>query len=185
MLPVVGWQVLFGAQLSPAGHEPQLRVPPQPSAMVPQPLPGQVFGVHVWVTQTLFVHVALVAQVPQASLPPQPSAMLPQFLPCAAQVVGVQVLPPWQVPFVHVSPTGQEHVIVPPQPSVSVPQAEPTPPEPQLVGTHVGWQVPLLDALHDSPAAQPQFSVPPQPSGRVPHESPCAPVGHALTVQPH
>jgi hypothetical protein len=98
--------------------------------------------------------------------------MLPQFLPCAAHVVGVHVPPVWQVPLVHVSPTGHVQVIVPPQPSDTLPHALPTPPEPQVFGTHVGMQVPLLVELQLSPAAQLHDSVPPQPLGIVPQESP-------------
>jgi hypothetical protein len=142
-------------------------------------------GVHVWVTQTLFVHTAFVPHVPHASEPPQPSGIDPQFFPCAAQVVGVQVPPVWQLPLVHVSPVGQVQVIVPPHPSATEPHALPTPPDPQPLGTHVGWHVPLLVALHVSPEVQAHESVPPQPSGIVPQVSPVLPAGHALTVQPH
>src|SRR6516225_4734385 len=112
---------------------PQLSVPPHPSAIEPQLLVGQVFGVHVCVTQTLFVHVAFTAHVPQLSVPPHPLGMLPQSLPCA------------------------EHVIGPPHPSETVPHLLPTPPEPQVIGTHAGWHVPLLVALHVSPDTQVQL----------------------------
>jgi hypothetical protein len=57
MFPLEGWQVLFGAQVSPVGQTPQLSVPPQPSGMLPQEFEGQVLGVQVLVTQTLPVHV--------------------------------------------------------------------------------------------------------------------------------
>ena len=97
----------------------------------------------------------------------------------------MHVPPVWHVPLVHVSPTGQVHVIVPPQPFDSVPQALPTPPDPHDVGTHAGWQVPLVEALQVSPEAHEQLSVPPQPFGMLPHESPWAPAGHVLTVHPH
>jgi hypothetical protein len=110
-VPPVGWQVLLGEQVSPLGHVPQLSVPPQPSGIVPQLFVGQVFGLHVCVTHTLFVHVALTGHVPQLSVPPHPSGMLPQFFPCAEHVVGVQPPPVWQVPLVQVSPTGQLQVI--------------------------------------------------------------------------
>ena len=73
-----------------AVQDPQISVPPQPSEIVPQLPVGQVFGMQVCGTQTLFVHVALTAQVPQLSVPPQPSGIVPQFFPCAAHVVGVQ-----------------------------------------------------------------------------------------------
>jgi hypothetical protein len=86
---------------------------------------------------------------------------------------------------VHVSPTGQEQVIVPPQPSETVPHLLPTPPEPHVSGTQLGWQVPLLAALHVSPDTQEQLRVPPQPFGMLPHVSPVLPAGHVLTVHPH
>jgi hypothetical protein len=103
----------------------------------------------------------------------------------AEHVVGVQPPPVWQVPFVHVSPTGQVHVIWPPQPSETAPHLAPTPPEPQVIGTQFGWHVPLLVPLHVSPVAHEQVSVPPQPFGIVPHVSPVFPAGHVLTVHPH
>ena len=62
--------------------------------------------------QVPFVQVWPASQVPQVSMPPQPSAMPPQVAPCAAQVVGVQVVPlvlPVQVWVVglQVMPVGQ------------------------------------------------------------------------------
>src|SRR5215510_9650338 len=90
-----------------AVQTPQVRVPPQPSGMVPQFLPwaAQVVGVQgAGVPQTLATppppQVWGAVQTPQVSVPPQPSGMVPQFLPCAAHVVGVPA-----------------HVSVPPQPS--------------------------------------------------------------------
>ena len=172
MFPELGWHVFAGEHVSPAGHEPQLSVPPQPSGMLPHEFVGQVLGVHVLVTHTLPVHVALVAHVPQLRVPPQPSGMLPQFFDWAAQVVGVHVPPVWHVPLVHVSPTGQVQLIVPPQPSETLPHALPTPPEPHVFGTQVGMHVPLAVALQVSPDPQLQEREPPHPSGTVPHESP-------------
>ena len=84
---------MLGEHVSPAGQEPQLSVFPQPSGIVPHEPEGHVFGVHVCVTQTLLVQVALAAHVPQLSVLPQPSGMVPQFLPCAAHVVGVHPVP--------------------------------------------------------------------------------------------
>jgi hypothetical protein len=101
MVPPPAWHVLLGEHVCPLGQVPQLSVLPHPSAMVPQPLAGHVFGVQVCGTHTLFTQVAFTAQVPQLSVPPQPSAMLPQFLPWAAQVVGVHP-GAWHVPPVHV-----------------------------------------------------------------------------------
>jgi hypothetical protein len=86
---------------------------------------------------------------------------------------------------VHVSPTGQVHVIWPPQPSETVPHALPTPPDPHARGTQVGWQVPLPAPLHVSPVAHEQFKLPPQPSGIAPQPSPVLPAGQVLTEQPH
>jgi hypothetical protein len=110
-VPPLGWQVLLGEHVCPLGQVPQLRVPPQPSGTVPQLFVGHGFGVQVCVMHTLFVHVALTGHVPQLRVPPHPSGMPPQFLAWAEHVVGVQPPPVWQVPFVHVSPTGQAHVI--------------------------------------------------------------------------
>lgn len=153
--------------------------------MDPQEFGGQVLGVHVLVTQTFAVQVALLAHVPQLSVPPQPSGIAPQFFPWAAHVVGVHVPPVWQVPPVHVSPTGHPHVIVPPHPFGRVPHALPVPPDPQLVGTQLGWQVPLLAALHVSPDAHEHCNVPPHPSGMLPQVSPWLPAAHPFTEHPH
>jgi hypothetical protein len=183
--PPLGWQVLLGAHVCPLGHVPQLSVPPQPSGIVPQEFAGQVFGVHVCVTHTLFVQVALTGHVPQLSVLPQPSEIVPQFLACAEHVVGVQPPPAWHVPFVHVWPTGHAQVIWPPQPSDTVPHLLPTPPEPHVIGTHAGWHVPLLVPVHVSPLVQAQLSVPPHPFGIVPQLSPVFPAGQVLTVHPH
>jgi hypothetical protein len=95
-------------------------------------------GVHVCVTQTLLVQVALTGQVPQLSVPPQPSGIVPQFLPCAEHVVGVQPPPVWHVPPVHVCPVGHVQLIMPPQPSETLPHLLPTPPEPHVRGTQLG-----------------------------------------------
>ena len=138
MVPPLGWHVLLGAQVCPLGQVPQLSVPPQPSGIVPQELAGQVFGVHVCVTQTLLVQVALTGQVPQLSVPPQPSGIVPQFLPWAEHVVGVQPPPVWQVPLTHVCPVGHEQLIMPPHPSETLPHLLPTPPEPHVRGTQLG-----------------------------------------------
>ncbi len=138
IVPLLGWQVLLGEQVSPLGQLPQLSVPPQPSGMLPQLLAAQVWGVQVLTTHTLLTQVSLVPQVPQLSVPPQPSGMLPQFLACAVQLVGVQPPLVWHVPLTHDSPTGQVQVIVPPQPSDTGPQAAPTPPEPHVFGVHAG-----------------------------------------------
>ena len=61
-------------------------VPPQPSEIVPQTTPAQVFGVQ----QVLFGrHLSPVAQVSgHWSVPPQPSEIVPQTTP--VQVFGVQ-----------------------------------------------------------------------------------------------
>jgi hypothetical protein len=82
-----------------AVHEPQLRLPPQPSLTLPQvrPSPAQVLGVHVvphtfgWPAPP---HVAGEVQLPQLRVPPQPSLTEPQLKPRTAQVVGVQALAP-------------------------------------------------------------------------------------------
>jgi hypothetical protein len=68
-------------------HEPQFKLPPHPSGMVPQFLPwaAQVVG---WQMQTLLPHIRPAPQAPQSSVLPQPSERVPQFFPWAAQVVG-------------------------------------------------------------------------------------------------
>jgi hypothetical protein len=138
MVPPPGWHVLLGEQVCPLRHVPQLSVPPHPSEIVPHEFVGHVFGVHVCVTQTLLVQVALTAQVPQLSEPPQPSGMVPQFLPWAAHVVGVQPPPVWQVPLTQVCPVGHVQLIMPPHPSETLPHLLPTPPDPHVRGTQLG-----------------------------------------------
>src|SRR4030095_659473 len=77
-------------------HVPQSRVPPQPSAIIPQfaPTAAHVVGEQ---PQTFGVppppQVCGRAHVPQSRVPPQPSAIIPQFAPSAAHVVGVQHVP--------------------------------------------------------------------------------------------
>jgi hypothetical protein len=92
----------ISVQVSPEPHEPQARVPPQPSAIVPQcaPSAAQVVGWQHWFDE---VHSSPLEQEPQFSVPPQPSPVVPQCAPSAAQVVGVQQRLPTQV-----SPPGHE-----------------------------------------------------------------------------
>jgi hypothetical protein len=118
-----------GAQLlpphdSPAGHAPQLTVPPQPSDPLPQVLPwhGAAAG-----TQHAFVtHLSPAAQVSgHARAPPQPSEAVPQGTPAHASgaVFGVQhALSVQSTPVPHVP-----HETACPQASVTVP--------------HVAWSV--------------------------------------------
>src|SRR5712691_1915548 len=77
-----------------AVQAPQVSVPPQPSAIVPQSFPCAAQVVGVQVPQTFATpappQVCGAMQAPQVSVPPQPSEIVPQFFPCAAQVVGVQ-----------------------------------------------------------------------------------------------
>src|SRR5204863_6105477 len=73
---------------------PQVRVPPQPSEIVPQFFPWAAHVVAVQPPPQTFAtpppaQVCGAVQAPQVSVPPQPSAIAPQFFPCAAQVVGV------------------------------------------------------------------------------------------------
>src|SRR5438094_5907967 len=85
------------AQVCGAVQVPQVSVPPQPSAIVPQffPWAAHVVGVQ---PQTFATppppQVWGAVQVPQLSVPPQPSAIVPQFFPWAAHVVGVHEVPP-------------------------------------------------------------------------------------------
>ena len=66
-------------------QEPQVSVPPQPSAIVPQffPCAAQVVGVQP-PPQTLATPPPQVwgaVQEPQVSVPPQPFEIVPQFFP--------------------------------------------------------------------------------------------------------
>lgn len=74
----------------PPAQVPQLRLPPQPSAALPQlnPSPEQLFGVQV--EQTLPMQLCPTPQVPQLRVPPQPSEAPPQLNPRPAHVFGVQ-----------------------------------------------------------------------------------------------
>lgn len=82
LLPPQAW---FAPQL------PQLRVPPQPSGIVPQVLPcaAQVVG---WQQVLLERHTCPEGQAPHESDPPQPSDAVPQAAPTALHVAG------WQAP---------------------------------------------------------------------------------------
>src|SRR5439155_8079410 len=82
------------AQVCGAVQAPQVSVPPQPSAIVPQFFPWAAHVVAVQPPPQTFTtppppQVCGAVQAPQLSVPPQPSAIAPQFFPCAAQVVGV------------------------------------------------------------------------------------------------
>ena len=72
---------------------PQLRVPPQPSAMVPQLSPaGQVVAAcsRTWLAVPPPPQVCGAAQVPQLTMPPQPSGTVPQLSPAGQSRSGVQ-----------------------------------------------------------------------------------------------
>ena len=69
-----------------AVHDPQVSVPPQPSAIVPQffPWAAQVVGVQPppqTFATPLPPHVWGAVHDPQVSVPPQPSEIVPQFFP--------------------------------------------------------------------------------------------------------
>jgi hypothetical protein len=161
-----------------AAQLPQVIVPPQPSATVPQVLLPQawarVFGVQTQVPGLPLQDVCGAVQLPQVTVPPHPFEAVPQvLLPQAwAAVRGVQQVPAAPASAEQVLPG--EHVpqvITPPQPSDAVPQLLLPQAWACVAGMH--WQVPLvLPSARTHVAAEPeqvpQLSVPPQPSGAVP-----------------
>jgi hypothetical protein len=102
MLENLGWQrpskhtsvSMQSASLTHAGV--QLRVPPQPSEIVPQDAPRAAHVARVQ-PQTFAVppppQVSGAVQVPQSMVPPQPSDREPHSAPCPAQVVSEQQVP--------------------------------------------------------------------------------------------
>src|SRR2546426_459728 len=127
---------------APPAQLPQLRVPPQPSGVVPQFIPRtpQFVGVQNSVPpqmlsmQTLLTHDCPLAQVPQLTVPPQSSETLPQLSPLFAHVFcGVQ-----QTLLMQGAPFGQlpQFMLWPVHGSVSMPQA---PRSAQLDGQ--SWQL--------------------------------------------
>lgn len=106
---VVGVQV-------PTGQAGQLRIPPHPSPCGPQ-RPPHASGVQTGPES---------GHGPQSIVPPQPSPDGPHFTPSAAQVFGVQVVPPHlpvTPPPPHVAGATQvPHESAPPQPSAHEPQ---------------------------------------------------------------
>ncbi len=75
---------------------PQVSVPPQPSAIVPQLSPAGhvVFGVQPQTLGLLGVpppQVCGAVHAPQTTVPPQPSATVPQLSPAGHVVFGVQL----------------------------------------------------------------------------------------------
>ena len=107
----------------PPAQVPQLRLPPQPSAALPQlnPSPEQVFGVQV--EQTLPMQLCPTPQVPQLRVPPHPSETLPQFSPAGQLVAGVQHTSLLQTPGAAQVP----QLRVPPHASEALPQLNPRP----------------------------------------------------------
>jgi len=113
---VEAWQKFLTHVADDDLHDPQLRVPPQPSLMVPQSFTEQeVLGVH-WQEPEL---QAPVLQVPQNKVSPQPSVVAPQVMPWSAHVLGVQHCPDWQTAGDWQVP----QLRVPPQPLGIVPHA--------------------------------------------------------------
>jgi hypothetical protein len=104
---------------------------------------------------------------------PQPSLIAPQFFPWAAQVVGVQALPPQTLgvppPPQDCPPVQVPHWRTELQPSLIVPQFF------RWAAQVVGEQLPAPQTLAVPPPPQlwpelhePQLTLPPQPSGMVP-----------------
>jgi hypothetical protein len=153
------------------GHEPQSRVPPQPSASEPHwaPCAAQVVGVQLHWLET---HVPW-AQSPHDSVPPQVSGTEPQAAPWAAQVVGVQPQrwarpPPPQV-------SGSEHDpqdSTLPQPSGTCPHSASA--VAQVSGSHgplphrLGPPPPQISP----PLQSPHSTISPQPFGTDPQFAP-------------
>src|SRR5262249_30226786 len=97
-------------QVEPGGQVPQLSVPPQPSAILPQNAPAatHVVGAH---PHPFGVppppHVCGAVQVPQFSVPPQLSLIVPQAP--LGQVAGVQQAPVGDCTW----PAGQQMLALP------------------------------------------------------------------------
>lgn len=85
---------VVASHLCCAAHVPQARLPPQPSAMVPQVAPSwpQLVGVHPhWLGTPPAPHAPGGLQVPQFRMPPQPFAAWPHLAERRVHVVGVQL----------------------------------------------------------------------------------------------
>jgi hypothetical protein len=84
--------VLLELHVCPEGQVPQLRLPPQPSAIDPHVAlrAAHVVGTHAWQVPDA-EQVWPLAQVPHWSVPPQPSDADPHVLACAAHVDFVHV----------------------------------------------------------------------------------------------
>jgi hypothetical protein len=132
-------------------HDPQLQMPPQPSATVPQLLPAHAVPcgvfVHVGVAQTLGFPwppqtvVPVQFDVPQLTMPPQPSGIVPHWFG------------PHVVAGAHGPPSGPRSV--PPPHTLGVP------PPPHFWGK---VHEPQLAAVPASSTV-----TPPHPSGSGPH----------------
>ena len=159
-------------QLSVPVHVPQLSIPPQPSACVPQlaASAAQVVGTHATVPHWLGVppppHVSVPVQVPQLSVPPQPLDCVPQVAFSPAHVFAVQ--PP---------STGVPHTPgLPAPPQLSVPVHEPhwmTFPQPSPCGPQLNWRLAHVFATHALASDTPHLfgPAPPHVAGalHVPH----------------
>jgi hypothetical protein len=190
---LVGTQMLLGPQVWPAGQlAPQLRLPPQPSPMVPQYWPvavvHEVSRVQVAGSGPQTPGVAApqtwpAGQLPQVRGRPQPSPMVPQYWPpfAAVQVMAVQPAPGAQTfatpPPPHTWPVGQAAQLrMPPQPSPMVPQYWPLTGA-QVRGVQPAGVAPQTPGVPPPPqvwpAGQPaQSMVRPQPSPTSPQYLP-------------
>src|SRR5438132_689446 len=89
-----GIVVVVVVEVVVVGQGPQLRVPPQPLAIIPQSAAPQVVGVQPhWLGTPPPPQVSGAVQVPQLRVPPQPSDTEPQLSPAGHVVAGVQ--PHW------------------------------------------------------------------------------------------
>jgi hypothetical protein len=152
----------------PAAQVPQLSVPPQPSATVPQVTLAQACIGGVGVQHALLWQTWLAAHVlGHWTVPPHPFGAVPHATPAHAVpgVWGAQQLPPLQTwPPPHVP-----HETVAPHASVTLPHVLPISWQ-RFVSPGRGSQVPCS---HCSPAGQPpQLRIPPQPLLATPHDSP-------------
>ena len=120
-------------------HEPQLNVPPHPSATDPHVLPSDVHVAGMQTLHTLFVQVPA-AHAPHVSVPPHPSPNDPQLPGMDAHVAGVQTLHT----LASHDPAHAPHASVPPHPSGIDPQLAPS-------SAHVSFEQPQTLAVAPPP----------------------------------
>jgi hypothetical protein len=175
-------------QATPLAHVAgQVKVPPQPSPMVPQYCCTPLVSLQVVFTHPvpprhtlpLSGHAqplpAAEQSVPQLSEPPQPSPTVPQYWPPAAglQVIFEQLVPPTHMLLLpHPQPLPDAEQSVPqlselPQPSPTIPQYWPPAAGLQATGVHIPVGPLHKPSWHCHPVfvqVVPQCAVDPHPS---------------------